>query len=62
MNLPIDPDLTPEQSLGPTPLDIDEAIESLTQTVVIDTTIYTQIAQRRSQLEDAETLRRARAL
>ncbi|QUD87145.1 hypothetical protein [Phenylobacterium montanum] len=62
MDLPIDPDLTPIPDAGPAPLDIDEAIECLTQTVVVDTTIYTQIAQRRSQLEDAETLRRARAL
>lgn len=62
MNLPIDPDLTPTPAAEAAPLDIEEAIESLTQTVVVDTTIYTQIAQRRSQLEDAETLRRARAL
>ena len=62
MNLPIDPDLTPVATSQPAPLDVDEAIECLTQTVVVDTTIYVQIAQRRSQLEDAETLRRARAL
>jgi len=62
MNLPIDPELTPVAPSQPAPLDVDEAIQCLTETVVVDTTIYAQIAQRRSQLEDAETLRRARAL
>lgn len=62
MNLPIDPDLTPIPEAQPAPLDIDEAIEALTQPLVVDTTIYTQIRERRSQLEDPETLRGARAL
>ena len=62
MILPIDPDLTPVTAPPAMPLDVDEAIQSLTQHVVIDTTIYAQIDRRRSQLEDAETLRRARAL
>ena len=62
MNLPIDPDLTPVQDAQPLPLDIDEATEALTQPFVVDTTIYAQIAQRRSETEDAETLRHARAL
>ena len=61
MTLPIDPNLH-SASAPQMPLDVDEAIQSLTQSVVIDTTIYAQIAERRSQLEDAETLRRARAL
>ncbi|HEY2659453.1 MAG TPA: hypothetical protein VGI79_07005 [Caulobacteraceae bacterium] len=62
MNLPIDPQMNSMSETSSVALDIDEAIESLTQSVTVDTTIYTQIAQRRSQLEDAETLRRARAL
>ena len=62
MPLPIDPNLNSTFEPSSVSLDIDEAIESLTQSVTVDTTIYTQIAQRRSQLEDAETLRRARAL
>jgi hypothetical protein len=61
MSLPIDPNLN-SVAASQMPLDVDEAIQSLTQPVVIDTTIYAQIAERRSQLEDAETLRRARAL
>ncbi len=62
MNLPIDPNLTSISEKSSVSLDIDEAIESLTETLVADTTFYAQIAQRRSQLEDAETLRRVRAL
>ncbi len=62
MSLPIDPDLTPTPDRTPAPLDVAEAIEALTQPLVVDTTIYSQIAQRRSQLENAETLRHARAL
>ena len=62
MSLPIDTDLIPPPRSQSLAVDIDEATQSLTLSDMGDESSYAQLAQRRAQLEDAETLRRVRAL
>ncbi|MDR3507559.1 MAG: hypothetical protein P4L64_06640 [Caulobacteraceae bacterium] len=60
MGLPIDVEYTPELVSPAIALEAEAARESLLESLEPD--VYARIAERRSQLEDAETLRRVRAL
>jgi len=60
MTQPIDVSVISNERPAMSPFSLEDAVEALKQ--ADETCVFTQIAQRRSQLEDAETLRRVRAL
>lgn len=60
MTLPVDVGMSSSELLPMTAFNIEDSVDALLQAV--EPSVYAQIAERRSQLEDAETLRRVRAL
>ncbi len=60
MTLPVDVGMNAKELPPVAAFDLDEIAQELSRAA--DHSIYAQIAERRSQLEDAETLRRVRAL
>jgi len=60
MTLPVEVGMSAKEHTPVASFDLDEMTEALTKAP--EPCIYAQIAERRSQLEDAETLRRVRAL
>jgi hypothetical protein len=60
MTLPVDVIVIANEFPQAPAFESEDAVEALLNTV--ESGHYTQIAERRSQLEDAETLRRVRAL
>jgi hypothetical protein len=60
MTLPVDVGMLTNELPPVVTLSAEDSIEALLKSV--EPNIYAQIAERRSQLEDAETLRRVRAL
>ena len=58
MSTPVDVGMAADAPLGP--FDLDDILDTLVPS--LESGHYTQLAERRSQLEDAETLRRVRAL